>query len=243
MKLSRLPSLFFLATALFLVSTGFQPISVPSDIQHELAIALAHRLQAIPATQALTNDLFTPELNRAFTTPDGKTAVLWLALRDGGGHLLATEPGLALARLTDAGWQVMLPGDSGWEATLSILPDGMLPQELSPAPTNLAVNSSTTSSPLTGYYLPYVAGTVHFLEGSISHFQNLPELGYPSCTIDYCHYAYDFTDAGHFPLVASKSGTVIASNDSCSDGNPNCTNYMVLYNASDKAYQLYLHMA
>jgi murein DD-endopeptidase MepM/ murein hydrolase activator NlpD len=244
MKLRHLLSVFFiLASTVFLLGAGYQPVSVPPDIEGDLSIALAHRLQASPANQTLTFDLFTPELDIAFTTPDGKTAVLWLALRDGTGRLLATEPGLALARLTNDGWQVMLPGDSGWQATLSTLPEGMVPEELSLPPTNIEVNSPTATSPLTGYYLPYAAGTVHWLEGSISHFQNLPELGYPSCTIDYCHYAYDFTDGEHFPLVASKNGTVIASNDSCSDGNPNCTNYMVLYNAGDQAYQLYLHMA
>ncbi|HBY08917.1 MAG TPA: hypothetical protein DEH22_14490, partial [Chloroflexi bacterium] len=33
------------------------------------------------------------------------------------------------------------------------------------------------------------------------------------------------------------------SRDSCSDGNPSCTNYIVLYNSSDQAYQIYLHLA
>ena len=96
---------------------------------------------------------------------------------------------------------------------------------------------------LTGYYLPYAAGTSRWLEGSISHFQSIPELGYPSCSQEYCRYAYDFTDAWHFPLLASKDGTVVASRDSCSDGNSGCTNYIVLHNASEGTYQIYLHLA
>jgi hypothetical protein len=244
MKLNRLLTLILLTAALFLAGAGDPPsVPVPADIERDLSQALARRLQALSATQALTFDLFTPELDTAFTTPDGKTAVLWLAVRDDAGHLLATEPGLALASLSNDGWLVLLPGDPGWEATLAALPEGMLPVELSPAPKNASTHSVTAASALTGYYLPYAAGTARWLEGSISHFQSIPELGYPSCTIDYCHYAYDFTDAGHFPLLASKDGTVIATQDICPDGGTSCTNYVVLYNASDQAYQLYLHLS
>ena len=229
---------------LLLAAAGNQPrMPASPEIQADLSAAFSHRLQAAPATQSLTFDLFTPELDTAFTSPDGKTAVMWLALRDDAGRLLATEPGLALARLSDEGWQVLLPGDPGWEETLAALPDGMLPLELSPAPENIALNSTTAAEALTGYYLPYAAGTARWLEGSISHFQSIPELGYPSCTQEYCHYAYDFTDTWHFPLLASKDGTVVASRDSCSDGNPGCTNYIVLRDTSDQAYQIYLHLA
>ena len=169
--------------------------------------------------------------------------MLWLALRDDTGRILATEPGLALGRLSDDGWQVLLPGDPGWEAVLTSLPDNLLPYMLAPAHPNTAADSTASNAPLTGYYLPYAAGTERWLEGSISHFQYIPELGYPSCSEVYCRYAYDFTDAWHFPLLATKAGSVVASRDSCPDGNPNCTNYIVLYNASDQAYQIYLHLA
>jgi murein DD-endopeptidase MepM/ murein hydrolase activator NlpD len=219
------------------------PTPASPETQAELAAAFSRRLQEHPGANPLTFDLFTPELDTAFLTPDGKTAVLWLALRDDSGRLLATEPGLALARLSDQGWQVLLPGDPGWEETLAALPDGWLPAELSPAPKAVTSGENIPTAPLTGYFLPYAAGTSRWLEGSISHFQYIPELGYPSCSIDYCHYAYDFTDSWHFPLLASKTGTVFASRDSCSDGNPNCTNYMVLYNSSEGTYQIYLHMA
>ena len=156
---------------------------------------------------------------------------------------MATEPGLVLAQLSDEGWQVLLPGDPGWEETLKSLPEGMLPLELSPAPKNIALDTNAITGPLTGYYLPYAAGTSRWLEGSISHFQSIPELGYPSCSQEYCRYAYDFTDAWHFPLLASKRGTVVAARDSCSDGNPSCTNYIVLRNSSEGTYQIYLHLA
>ena len=80
-------------------------------------------------------------------------------------------------------------------------------------------------------------------KASISHFQTIPELGYPSCSAEFCQYAYDFTDSWHFPLLAAKGGTVYASRDSCADGTETCTNYIVLRNTSEGTYQIYLHMA
>jgi hypothetical protein len=166
-----------------------------------------------------------------------------LALRDDSGRLLATEPGLVLAQRTEEGWLVLLPGDPGWEELLSEMPVEMLPLEKRPAPDHIALAPVTETLALTGYYLPYAAGTYRWLEGSISHFQSIPDLGYPSCTEEFCRYAYDFTDSWHFPLLASKGGTVYASRDSCTDGNTACTNYIVLRNANEGTYQLYLHMA
>ncbi len=234
---------FIFLTAFLLIAAGDPPpASTPVGLKNELSAALARRLETKAATQALTIGLFTPELDTAFTTPDGKTAVMWLALRDDRGQILATEPGLALAHLSAEGWEVLLPGDPGWDETLASLPDDMLPLELSPAPAGASLTSGSIDA-LSGYYLPYAAGTARWLEGSISHFQYIPELGYPSCTIDFCHYAYDFTDLWHFPLLASKDGTVFASRDSCPDGGTNCTNFIVLFNAGDHAYQIYLHMS
>jgi hypothetical protein len=245
MNPNRFLTLLLLITAALLLAGSGDPPRMPAsaETQAVLSAALSYRLQAVAASKPLAFDLFTPELDTAFTSPDGKTAMLWLALREDSGRLLATEPGLALARLSDKGWQVLLPGDPGWEETLAALPDGMLPLELSPAPNNIALDTTTVTDTLTGYYLPYAAGTARWLEGSISHFQYIPERGYPSCLQEYCQYAYDFTDTWHFPLLASKGGTVVASRDSCSDGNPGCTNYIVLRNTSDQAYQIYLHLA
>jgi hypothetical protein len=119
----------------------------------------------------------------------------------------------------------------------------MLPTELSPAPEDMLLETNAVTTPLTGYYLPYAAGTSRWLEGSVSHFHYIPELGYPSCSQEYCRYAYDFTDTWHFPLLASKRGRVIGSRDSCSNGNPSCTNYIVLRNSNEGTYQIYLHLA
>ncbi len=247
MRFSRLlPLLLFLAAALALAAANPPPPTPASpETQAQLSEAFTRRLQQTSLQpHALTFALFTPELDTAFTTPNDQTAVLWLALRDDDGRKLAGEPGLVLAKRAPAGWQVLLPGDPGWDETLAALPPGYLPLEKSPAPAGLnAAPITPADAPLTGYYLPYPAGTARWMEGSISHFHSIPELGYPSCAYEYCHYAYDFTDVDHFPLVASKAGSVIGSRDSCSDGSTTCTNYIVLFNETDQAYQIYLHLA
>ena len=236
---NRFLALFLLIVSGLLLAAAGSPPPTPAspETKADLSAAFSHRLQAAPGIRSLTFDLFTPELDTAFISLDGKTAVMWLALREDSGRLLATEPGLALARRSDAGWQVLLPGDPGWNETLAALPDGMLPLEHSPAPNQAVLDKTASPAALTGYYLPYAAGAARWLEGSISHFQSIPELGYPSCAQEYCQYAYDFTDTWHFPLLASKDGTLFASRDTCSDGNTGCTNYIVLLDTSQQTYQ------
>lgn len=185
--------------------------------------------------------MFEPVLDTTFISADGQTAVLWLAVKDPNGRILATEPGIVLAVRQQDSWQIVISSDAEWSEALSSLPEDFLPAAFQPAPEDTPANS--IQAPLTGYYLPYVAGTSHRLEGSILHFHNYPPLGYPSCTIEFCHYAYDFTDAGHFPMVASKAGIVVNSYDGCFDGNTGCTNYIVLQDTVGGAYQIYLHLA
>jgi hypothetical protein len=185
--------------------------------------------------------LFEPVLDTAFVSSDGKTAVLWLALKDHTGRILATEPGIVFALRQGEGWQIVFSSDEEWTEIKASLPEGFLPAEFQSAPENTPDQAGTNY--LTGYYLPYVAGTVHRLEGSVLHFHSYPPLGYPSCDVAYCRYVYDFTDAGHFPLVASKAGIVISSRDSCIDGNTTCTNYIILQDTVGSAYQIYLHLA
>lgn len=185
--------------------------------------------------------IFTPELDSAFISSDGQVAILWLALSDNQGNKLGTEPGLLLAELTADGWQLAFPGEPAYERLLNSLPTDAIPAELSPAPGGAQPAAETEV--LTGYYLPWVKGRQFRLEGSILHFQNYPALGYPSCTVEFCRHAYDFTFTTHFPLVASKAGTVVAAHDGCNDGNPACTNYIVLKEGTSGPFQLYLHLA
>ena len=244
LKIIRSIGLIVLAllTVFVLVSADPPPPQIASEaVKEELWTAYQQRYEQFLASNAddPISDLFEPVLDEAFISADGKTAVIWLALRDYSGRILGTEPGIALAALSADGWKVLLRGDPGWDQVVSQMPEGFLPVEFQPANAK-----ALTASPQTvwGYYLPYVKGTAHKLEGSVLHFHNYPPLGYPSCAQVECQYAYDFTDAGHFPMVASRAGTVVSYRDSCPDGNTACTNYIVLYDANG-LNQLYLHLA
>jgi hypothetical protein len=238
-----LTGFLFLIPLLFLAAEDPPPYRTASDgTKSELWAAFSEQVFDSSGQKTLTFDLFTPELDEAFLTPDGKTAVLWLALRDEYGRRLAAEPGLVTARLTDSGWQIVLPTNPRWQEMLESLPAGMLPLEQSLAPQGIETPKDI-KGPVTGYYLPYAAGTARWLEGSISHFHSIPEMGYPSCPPETCRYAYDFTDSWHFPLLASKEGRVVAARDTCSDGNPYCTNYIVLQEPNTQLYQIYIHLA
>ncbi len=251
MRLFRLFIMIFLSVAaIFLSAAGDPPLpeQVTEGVKSDLSDAFVIRLNTLTGFRSLAFDLFTPEIDSAFIDPDGKTAVIWLALRDDSGRILATEPGLALAKKKDNHWEVLLPGDPDWKETFAALPEELLPVEHRPAPQNAEVDNLNAATTLTGYYLPYAAGTKQWLEGSISHFQNIPDLGYPSCGndvygVNYCRYAYDFTNVDHFPLLASKEGTVFSSRDSCDDGNSSCTNYIVLRDTNNQTYQIYLHLS
>ncbi|MFZ3070254.1 MAG: peptidoglycan DD-metalloendopeptidase family protein, partial [Anaerolineaceae bacterium] len=245
MRPRHLLTLLLTIFAVLLLTASSDPPPTPTSTEQEseLWAAFTRRLESLPAGASVTFDLFTPELDAAFVSPNGDQAVLWLALRDDYGNKLATEPGLVVGQLTDQGWQVLLPGDPGWDETLFALPPNMLPAELSPAPDAVSTDPDAYLETLTGYYLPYVAGSARWLEGSIGHFQDIPWLGYPSCLEQYCRYAYDFTDEGHFPLLASKGGMVFASRDTCPDNGTYCTNFIVLQDTANATYQIYMHMA
>lgn len=245
MRLHRFLSLSLLVVFFLLLSAQQVPplLTAPPSIQAELWSAFNEQLQTDLSNRPLTFALFTPELDTAFITADGKIAILWLALRDDYGQRVATEPASLLARRTGTGWQILKPDDPEWDRVLASLPRQALPLEIQSQPPDLKLEATDLQAALTGYYLPYAANTARRLEGSISHFQSIPELGYPSCSIEYCRYAYDFTDRQPFPLLASKKGTVIGSRDTCPNGSPTCTNYIVLRNSADGAYQIYLHLA
>lgn len=247
MKNSKLLLLIiFIAFALIFMAARELPSLDPpasGEIRNEISDALDKRLNDASMPKSLAATLFITEMDEAFVNTEGDIAVLWLAFKDDSGRLLATEPGLALAKQNDSGWEVILPGDPDWVEMYDLIPESMLPAEKQSKGKDLKLDTVQVVTPLTGYYLPYAAGTKQWLEGSISHFQSIPELGYPSCYESECRYAYDFTNVDHFPLLASKDGTVHASRDSCHDGDPTCTNYIVLKDPNNQTYQIYLHLA
>ena len=76
------PILLIAAALLLTASEDPPPMPASAETQADLSASFYRRLDSDPEVNMLAFDLFTPELDTAFTSPDGKTAVLWLALRD-----------------------------------------------------------------------------------------------------------------------------------------------------------------
>ena len=104
-------------------------------------------------------------------------------------------------------------------------------------------DTSFSASTLRGYKLPWTAGLAKRVSNSIGHVYSVSG-GLTSCP-NSCRYAYDFADGTMFPMLAAKGGTVKAYKTTCSNGDTNCTNYLVLEDQSTipTSYQLYFHMA
>ena len=139
-------------------SVNIEPPTVANqDLREELWLAYLAELDKSSAIQSgRANDLLTPVLDEAFISEDGQTAMLWIALQDPSGRILATEPGMVLARNTELGWSVVFPGDRAWTETLSSFPAEQIPVEQA-VETNRKVEKVGEVKSLGGYYLPYVA--------------------------------------------------------------------------------------
>ena len=125
--------IIILALILLSASTWQPPQPASPEVKSTLWDAFTRRATELRPGESLTFELFTPELDEAFLSPDGTAAVLWLALRDDSGRRLASEPGMVLAVLSGGEWQAFLPGDEGWEEALAALPLNMLPAEQRPS--------------------------------------------------------------------------------------------------------------
>ncbi len=208
------------------------------------AAAIAQALQdAIKQKdgQVLAFVVYQIGIDHIVYTPERDTAVVWLSMTDpADGQVIATEPGLAIAHRNGDGWQIILQADYAWADEFAKLPPELIPTEQIAQYDGAAKDANTINATYYGYKLPWGGGQSKQLEGSIGHF-----LDYHSCTEEACRYAYDFADGTMFPLLASRGGTVNLWNDSCTNGDENCSNYIVLKDASTSptTYQLYLHMA
>jgi hypothetical protein len=193
------------------------------------------------------------EVKRIFYAKDGRTAVVWLVQRDQfSGDVLGREPSIAIARspqgvmASPGGWAISFETPNSMNRLLTVLPPELVTNDLTQrfANANPSVLPSAVSNIYTGYKLPWSTALRIRITGSIGHF-----LDYGTCAEISCRYAYDFwnPDGSNrmFPLLASKGGTVVAVRKSCSNGDPNCTNYLVLRDNSTTptTYQLYYHLA
>lgn len=178
---------------------------------------------------------------------DGNTALVWIALYDRQtGEPAAEEPGLAIARRADKTWQMTYMMEKEWDAEIASLPEELLTSTIRQRYLS-STDENTPKQTFSGYKLPWANGVKKHLSGSVGHF-----LDYHSCSEAFCRYAFDYSDGGKFPLLASKGGVVYSyyggypdrDDDACgSDGTTG--NYLVLYDNSTTppTYQLYLHMS
>ncbi len=168
--MKRISTLLFIIAAFLLLPAANDPppTIATAEVEAELSAAFNARLESDTALQALPADLFTPEIDTAFISPDGQTAVIWVALRDGTGRILGTEPGLLLATRTDSGWQVLLPGDASWDQTMATLPEGMLPAEQSPMLQTDFYFAQCGATSL-DWLLPALGGWYNSLAGRVHH--------------------------------------------------------------------------
>lgn len=228
------------------------PQSTPQPAQplRDAALRQAFSTAIQGRTEVLAFIIHQVEVERLQYSEDGSVALLFLQMRDRtSGEVIATEPGLAIARLNPAAsgseaqdWKISLQADADWVEQLTHLPVGMLTEEgrfmyLPSADLDGAV---TLNEPIRGYKLPWAAGLTKNLSGSIGHF-----LIYNSCSETSCRYAYDFADGTMFPLLAARGGIVHLFYDECANGSESCSNYIVLQDRSTSpwTYQLYLHIA
>lgn len=185
------------------------------------------------------------QIDTVIPSQDENWALLWLAPVDRAtGEIIATEPSLAIAHLTDAEtdeWKIVIPSDSDWSNTLAQMPADLMPEQIEKIvePKTIEAQASVQAI-FRGYKLPWASGSQKRLSGSISHF-----LVYNSCSEAACRYAYDFADGSMFPLLAAKGGTVHTYKDTCANGSTTCTNYLVLKDESTipTTWQIYYHLA
>lgn len=248
MKRYFLHPILSLLLALAVVLSAVQPVAqaamtaqVAEPTEDDLAIQAALE-EAIRVNQdaVLGYVIFDISIDHINYSEEGDLALVWLAFTDKeSGEVVASEPGLAVARRAEAGWIITLQSDDEWLEVLRSVPEYLLLPEmrsfLEPEPV-----TALAGGPYRGYLLPWEGTKSKYMVGSIGHF-----LIYKSCSETACRYAYDFADGTMFDLLASKSGTVKYAHWQCKNGATDCSNYLVLedQSTSPTTYQLYLHLA
>jgi hypothetical protein len=222
-----------------------------SDVDQAIRDAFQKSIQQ-NRNQVLGFQVFDVVVDHIQYSSDNMTAMLWLAMRDPQtGEIVASEPGLSIVRSSlpfalgsSDNWTFTQQQESTFVSQLEVLPADLLTDEIrNRFFTPLMDAGLTAAPPLSGYKLPWTAGLSKRLTNAIGHVVEVSG-GLTSCPAS-CRYAYDFADGTMFPLLAAKGGTIKAYKISCSNGDTNCTNFLVLEDQSTipTSYQLYYHMA
>ncbi len=157
-----------------------------------------------------------------------------------------TEPALAITIQVEGEWKPLFPNDPGWLGAVENAPDDLLSPEHKEVLLAMNYNAAVTmpAAALSGYLLPWEAGTSYYLTGSTCHDEYV-ESG-------NAHYAFDFAyNRTMWDILAAKSAEVwLWKDDVPTCYEPSCWrdqpvgNYIVLRDNSTEpvTYQLYLHL-
>jgi hypothetical protein len=211
---------------------------VDERAQIEAAVQQAFQVQAENTPAMLIYDEVIQDVR---ISADGNWAMVWIALADPQtGDIAATEPGLAITRKEGEVWTAILPSDASWPEALQASPESLLtPEEKADwwVMYSDAQSEAAAVGTLGGYLLPWNGGDTLYLTGSTGHDSYI--------TSGSSHYAFDFANGTMFPIHAAKPGIVHSVRVDCTNGDPNCSNWIILQDltTSPTTYQLYLHMA
>ncbi|MEA4812711.1 MAG: M23 family metallopeptidase [Anaerolineaceae bacterium] len=234
-----LPTLILAVLAIFLFTQENQAASPKQVSLPPLDDATVNKLLNEQMPAALKErKLDTWKLFDVNFSEDRHEILLWMAEVDPTTNLtLPGEPHLILSNYdaVTSVWNMKFSIDDGFGASLhsSSFKDTEFAQQFPAADPKLPKALQVFG----GYYLPWKAGDAKYLTWSIGH---------NSCAYGYCKYAFDFSDGKpNFPVLAAKGAYVFHFNDSCWDGDKNCTNSITLQDRSTTpwTYQIYLHLS
>ena len=229
-----------------------RPTLTPTPVAEKLAIEAALRSAAQSDQKIIPAFLvYQVTADRIELSSDGKTALVWMGLIDPQtNQLVATEPGLAIARRADQNlpWQITLPTGQNYLETVLGVPDSLLTTQEKSQFKPAAAPDTTVGQVFTGYLLPWEGGKRAWLTGSVAHFTTYNSCSWVTVNGDNhstCRYAFDFADGTNFRILASKGGAVVGSRWSCVNNDHNCLNYIALEDTSTTPVTtaIYLHLA
>lgn len=215
-------------------------------LEAALRSAAESNQKAIPAFL-----LYKVVADRVEVSSDGKTALVWMALVDPQTKkVVATEPGLAIARRSDtrSQWKITLPTHVEWQSVLQGVPDSLMSKERKAIFTPSQSKDIALDTVYTGYFLPWEGGKRVWLTGSVAHFTTYNSCSYVTVdgdTHSTCRYAFDFSDGTMFRVLASRGGEVVGARWTCANSDHNCLNYIALEDrtTTPPTTALYLHLA
>jgi hypothetical protein len=232
-----IPTLIMAVVALFLFTQDNQAASPKQISLPPLDDATVNVLlnEKIPAALA-ENKLDTWRLFDVNFSEGRYEALIWMAEVDPAtDETLPAEPHLILAKFdpSTALWSLKFSFEEDFGVAIhsSTFRDIEIAQQFPVVEPKIPKALQTFG----GYYLPWKAGDTKRLTWSITH---------SSCANNYCHYAFDFADGTHFPVLAAKGAYVFHFKDICWDNDHNCTNSITLQDRSTTpwTYQIYLHL-